>query len=68
MKGIKNNYIIFDLTKKYYLKEIKISVHYKEYSLKNFEVSYLDKNKKWVAIKKIIKNALKNMKCIKILK
>jgi hypothetical protein len=56
-EGIKNNYIIFDLLKKYYLKDIKISVHDYECSLKNFVVSYLDENKKWVIVKKFLKNA-----------
>jgi hypothetical protein len=55
-EGVKNNYIIFDLNKKYYLKDIKISVHDYECSLKNFSISYLDENKKWVLVKKYLKN------------
>ena len=45
------------LIERYNLKENKISFHYYECSLKNIEFSYLDENKKWAVIKKIIKNA-----------
>lgn len=49
-EGTINHMVTFDLGKRYFLKEIKLSVHDFECSLKNFKISVQDENGNWVCV------------------
>lgn len=49
-EGTINHMVTFDLGKRFFLKEIKLSVHDFECSLKNFKISVLDENNNWTCV------------------
>lgn len=49
-EGTINHMVTFDLGKRFFLKEIKLSVYDFECSLKNFKISVLDENGNWVCV------------------